>query len=231
MPLTTTIVESRLLDKIAPGNTEAFYDLLTEADERLLNSGKWAWTRGVLELVPVEYDNDGEYRVTLPDGYESIVGCRMGAIARGVNWQEIEYLEDAPSVIPIEGCSGQLIDKGLLDISGDSDSSATDIRRVYKVLGGPPDVITALARYEMNDYSATAGTEVNTRCQSLTALKQAMLAIIYEEANDLERSSSYMMMARKTLDEQEAAYRGSAKKVFKPFLAIPLSRRSRTNFM
>ncbi len=210
MPLTAATLETRLINEIAPGNSAGFKELLTRADERLLEAGKWQWTRGPLELTPT----DGV--VVLPDGYASIVGCHIGSIAKGVLWQEIEFLEEGPGVIPVQGINGQLLDQGL--IAG---------VRTYRCTGSDPTEIVVLARF--SPLPITTGTDV-PRCQSFAALHQAMFSLLYESANDVEHSRAYMAMAVETLNAQEAAYRGSAKKVFDPKIYGPPRRRSHSNF-
>ncbi len=212
--LTALNLEASLLDKLAPGNPEEFYRLLSEADERLLNSGRWAWTRAVLELSAT----DG--LIILPAGYRAICGCRIGTRASGVLWQEIEYLEDGPGQIQVEGVNGQLLDQGLRDVDG-------VMLRHYVTTSDDITTLTVLARY---DAQIIANPSDVPRCQSFSALKQAMMALVFENKNDLERSQGYLQIARDTLDKQEMAYRGTAKKIRPPAQFLPLRRRSRTNF-
>lgn len=223
MPLNALALELRLIDKISPDDTEGFYEILTQADERLLNSGKWRWTRAVLEPAITQSVIDGEEVgfIYLDETYESIVGCRIGHLAAGVLWQEIEYLEGGPGEIPVQGCKGQLLDQGVESGSGGE-------RRAYRVTGeAVTGDITILARYKA--YEITTPDDF-PRCQSFPALKQMMMSIVYEENNDLERSVAYAQLARQTLDDQEAAYRGVARKIHTPSMTQPLRRRSRTNF-
>lgn len=222
MPLTVLDLESRLLDKLAPGNSLKFLRLLNEADERLLESGKWSWTRAPLELTPESYVEATQvaYRILLPTNYLSIVGARIGGVATGVRWQEITFLEDGPSLINIEGCGAELLDQGEIDVSG-------TLRRSYRVFGDDVSLVTVLARYKPALMTLVSDSP---RCQSFTALKQAMYAIIYEEANDVERSVGYMQLAERTLNAQEESYRGSARKIFKTAFTMPVRRRGRTSF-
>lgn len=212
MPITAQDLSDGLLARISPGNEPKFFQILTEADERLLNMGRWQWTRAVLTM-PVVSGN-----VVLPAGYKSISGCRVGSVAAGVLWQDIEYLEGGPGEITVEGCHGaQLLDQGLND----------DGERIYKATSDTMTEVVALCRYA--SITIEDGTDI-PRCQSYAAIKQAMMSIVYEDRNDAERSQSYLSIAKKTLDDQELAYRGSAKKIFKPSMTQPLRRRSRTNF-
>ena len=214
MPLTSLNLHDRLLDKVSPGNATEFYELLTEADELLLNSGRWVWTRAPLDITVV----DG--LVILPDGYKSICGCRIGSFARGVLWQDIEYLEDGPGLIEVQGTSGQLLDQGVTEVS------TGVFRRTYLATSDDITEVAVLARYEpLTHTSATT-----PRCQSFSALKKALYALLYESANDLTRYAEFLGAARVLLTEEEAAYRGVAKKIRKPSLTMPLRRRSRSNF-
>lgn len=210
MPLTVSILEDRLLSQISPGNPARFHEILTQADERLLELGKWSWTRGPLDLTPV----DGV--VSLPAEYVSIVGCRIGSMASGVLWQEISFVEEGPGLIPIEGTGGQLLDLGVID----------GVRQ-YQTTGSDPGDIVVLARFAPRSLEEPADIPL---CQSFAALKQAMLSIVYEERNDLERSVSYMQSAEFTLNKKEIAYRGAAKKIFDPKIYGPPTRRSSHNF-
>lgn len=210
MPITALVLESRLLRDIAPGNVERFYEVLSEADEKLLEAGKWSWTRRPLDLTPTNGI------VSLPGGYTSIVGCKVGSMAKGVLWQEIEFLEHGPGVIPVEGCSGQLLDIGVIE----------GVRQ-YRCTGSDPQDIVVLARYAPSEIT---GPFSIPRCQSFSAIKNAMLSLIYEGASDPERGRMYFQMALETLSNQEVAYRGSAKKVFDPKIYGPPRRRTSTNF-
>jgi hypothetical protein len=219
MPLLVQTVKDRVQDQIAPEDDDKFLKLLTEADERLLNMGRWRWTRTVLLLTP-----DSDKLISLPSDYESIVGCRLGEVASGVAWQELEFMEGGPGLINIEGCGGRLIDQGLVEVGEDSDS---ELVRQYKVSDVAITEVSLLVRYASKTYDDLTGL---TLCPSVAALKQMMLSIIFEQGDNTKLSLEYQQKARLTLDEQEAAYRGIAKQVFRPSMTIPLRRRSRTNF-
>lgn len=210
MPLTAFTLEARLLDKIAPGDSDRFYQILSEADERLLESGRWHWTRAVLDLTVTDKF------ATLDAQYASIAGARIGSTASGVLWQDIDYLEGAQSAVCIQGCaSAQLIDRGL--VSGVRTYESTE----------DIESVAVLARFAPVTITAPTDTPL---CQCFAALKQAMLGILYENANDQERCQLYFATARQELDRQEAAYRGIAKKIHQPKLFGPIKRRSRSNF-
>ena len=51
---TVTTLKLKLMAQIAPGNDEEFLRLLQEADDRLLEFGRWKWTRNRIMLTVVE---------------------------------------------------------------------------------------------------------------------------------------------------------------------------------
>lgn len=215
MPLTALNLEAGLIDRLAPNDTEEFYRLLTEADERLLNAGRWAWTRTVLNLLVVEG------KLIIPITYRGICGCKVGSTASGVLWQEIDYLPEGPGPIPVQGCRGAAFtDAGYQNVDG------TEVR-VYTTSHADLTEVVVLARF--SPLEVTEPSHI-PRCQSFAALKLAMMSIIYENKNDIDRSQGYFGMALDVLDKQEAAYRGTAKQIFTPGQFQPLRRRSRTNF-
>lgn len=228
MPLTVLSLKHRYQDLVAPGNDAEFERLLLEADERLLASGRWHWTREPQVLTP---DDDG--LIALPSQYESIVGCRVGDVPQGVVWQETEYLEGGPGEITIDGCTARLIDQGWSDATDDQSTSdeEDDVitrTRTYKVSDASVSEVSALCRFAAlteydNDYVAVL-------CPSAPALKQMMLSIVYEEGNATDKSLEYRQLALNTCNEHEKAYRGLANEIFKPLMFQPVRYRSRRNF-
>jgi hypothetical protein len=210
MPLSIPDVKTRYQAQIAPGDDAEFYRILSEADERLIEFGKWHWTREKVEMTVV----DGF--VELPAGYNAIVGCRLDDAPKGVRWEESEFYEEGVGSIPIEGCRHRIIDQGLIEGV-----------RTYKVTGENVEKVYALCRFSSNGAYDEESDE--TRCPSMAAIKLMMLSIVYEEANNLEKAMDYEMAARKKLKEHDDAYRGIAKEIFTPSQYIRLPRRSRTN--
>jgi hypothetical protein len=229
MPLTVHQLLTKYGDLVAPGNEQEFGRLLLEADERLLAAGRWHWTREPITLTP-----DGDGLVTLPSHYESIVGCRVGDVPQGVVWQETEYLEGGPGEIAIDGCAARLVDQGWTDTleeggSSDEEFDDTTVRtRVYKVTGAHIDEVSALCRFSAKtQFSSDYDTTI---CPVSSALKQMMLAIVYEEASNTDKSIEYKTLALNSIQEHEKAYRGLANEIFKPLMFQPVRYRSRRNF-
>lgn len=210
MPTLVSDLKIRTQSQIAPGQDEEFYRIASEADSRLLEMGKWHWTRETLELTVTDR------LIELPEGYRSIVACRLDDVPKNIKWQESEFYDEGQGEIPIDGCRYVIVDQGLIEGV-----------RTYKVGSGDIETVYALAKHapvEIED------EDTELWCPSITALKLMMLAILYEEANELQKAMEYEMTAKKKLIELEDAYRGIAKEIFKPGQYINLPKRSRTNF-
>lgn len=223
MPLSVSTLQARLQPQISPGNDAEFMRILSEADERLLAAGRWHWTREPVTLTP-----DEDRTVQLSSEYESIVGCRLGSVPMGVVWQETEYLADGPGLIPIEGCSGRLVDQGLVDVTEEGSSDPPVFVRFYKVTDTDTLEVSVLARFAPK--GLFDDEDNTTLCPSISALKQMMLSVIHEEANNIDLSTAMRNTAINTLNEHEAAYRGIAKEIFKPKLFRRLPFRKRHSF-
>lgn len=212
MSLSVAFLKDKLQAQIAPGNDVEFLRLLSEADMRLLEFGKWRWTRTRIVLTPV----DGF--VTLPADYASILGAQIGDYASEIRAEEYEFAAGGVGDVPIGKGNYRLIDQGL---NGDG-------LRHYKVTGqlGENDTLTLLVHFapatlydpDIPDSDLPADAVTITRCPDLAALKNAMLGIMFEEAHDLGQSSHHFAVALKTLDNKERTQRGSARQTlnFRP---------------
>ena len=233
MAPTVLVLKERYQNRLAPGDCAEFDRLLLEADERLLSAGRWHWTR---EPVLLEVDDEGI--VELPVQYESIVGCRLGSIPQGVVWQETEFMEGGPGELEVGGCNARLVDQGvtLVDsgelpanplVDFDACPEFVHVRR-YKLTDATIEDIAALCRFASKcRFTSDLDSPI---CPVPAALKQMMLSIIYEEANDTTKSVEYRQLALNTIQEHEKAYRGLANEIFKPLQFQPVRHRSRRNF-
>jgi hypothetical protein len=194
--------------RIAPGDADEFLRLLQEADTRLLEWAKWRWTRGRADLTPADQV------VTLPINYVSILACRIDKYPSELNAEEFEFAPGGPGELVVGAAHGlRVIDQGL------NDSGA----RYYKVLGmsGDDFTLSCLAHYAPLTLYYTAELpgspslieSATTRCPSAAALKLAMRAILFEEANDPGSARSNMADALRVLDSHEKAARGGARQV------------------
>ncbi len=204
MPTLVSELKTRLQSQIAPGNDTEFYRIASEAYERLIESGKWHWTRERQTLAVT----DGI--VELPGGYRSIVACRLNEIPKNIKWEESEFYDEGQGEIPIDGCKYLIVDQGLVEGVRTYKITSTEITNVYALLKIKPILLD------------DEDEDLEIACPSISAMKSMMLAIIYEEANELNKSMEFEMMAKKKLKEYEDSYRGIAREIFKPSQYINL---------
>ena len=174
---------------------------------RLLEFGRWKWTRGRVDLTPASGI------VTLPLNFASILAARSDELPIGIEEEEYEFNPNGPGEIKVDGGRlVRLIDQGL---------DGTD-QRIYKVVGESTDddyTIHTLAMYSPFTLyytvnlpgSPTVVESDQTRVPTAGALKLMMLGIIFEEAHDLGASSHYVATALKNLDNQGQNKRGGAR--------------------
>ena len=202
---TVTFLKEKLQAQISPGNDVEFLRILTEADMRLLEYGRWRWTRTVYSSAPL----DGIF--TLPANYSSILGARIGKDPIDIRAEEFEFVPGGVGEVDLGVGSSRLIDQGLND----------DGLRYYKITGhlDDTDVITAMVMYspvtlydpDIIDSTLPDDATTNTLCPDVTALKLMMFGILYEEASDLGNARSYIADALRGLDNKEQNQRGNAR--------------------
>lgn len=207
---TVTSLKSMLQSQVAPGNDAEFLRLLTEADMRLLQFGKWRWTRTRVTLTPV----DGY--IALPGTLASILGAQVQGQASDIRDEQFEFCPGGPGEVVVNGASGvMLIDQGLDGTTGE---------RTYKVTGQlavDTEVVclchkapATLYDPALEDEDLPAEATDTTICPDPAALKHAMLGIVLEEANEPEQSSKYFSIALRTLDNKEKSFRGGSRQMF-----------------
>lgn len=179
---------------VAPGDDAAFLRLLVEADQRLLESGRWRFCKTTDTLTVASG------LVTLDADYASILGLQINGWPADIHAQEWEFTPDGLGSIPVGEGGTLLIDQGL---------NASD-ERVYKVTGylDPTWTLNALLLYAPKALSEDTDT---TRCDSMAALKLASMAVVYEERNSIVDSQNYFQRAQDTLENAAQNQRGSAR--------------------
>lgn len=207
---TVSQLKSMFQAQISPSNDDEFLRILTEADLRLLEAGRWRWCRGRDTLTPV----DGY--VTLPAQFASILGARVDKVAVDIRDEDYEFVPGGRGEVEVGTGNSRLIDQGMND----------EGLRHYKVVGylADDDVITALMHYapvtlmdpDIADSTTPEDATVNTRCPDATALKLMMLGILMEEALDHGNARSYISDALKSLDNKEQSQRGNATRTINP---------------
>lgn len=203
---TVTQLKTYFMAQIVPDDANAeseFLRILTEADARLVEFGKWKWTRRRGTLTPVNGI------VTLPREYSSILGARVGKEAVDLRDEEYEFTPGGPGEIDLGTGYSRLIDQGLDD----------DELRYYKVAGhlDDDDIVTALMTFapatlydpDFMDSDVPEDAVSVTRCPDATSLKLMMLGIRCEESKDHESARSYIADALRGLDNKQQNQRGN----------------------
>lgn len=108
---TVTSLKTSFQAQIAPGDATEFLRILTEADMRLLEYGRWRWTRGRDTLTPVSG------YVTLPTTYASILGARVGKNAVEIRDEDYEFVPGGVGEVDLGTGHSRLIDQGLVEIA------------------------------------------------------------------------------------------------------------------
>lgn len=203
---TVTALKNLFQEQIASGDDDSFLRILTEADMRLLEFGRWRWTRRSDTLTPVAGF------ITLPTTYASVLGARVDKCPVDIHDEDYEFTPGGRGEIELGSGYARLIDQGMNE----------DGLRSYKVTGhlDADDVVTALMHYapvtlmdpDIVDSSLPDDATVNTRCPDATALKLMMLGILMEEAHDHGGARSYIADALRGLDNKEQSQRGNAQR-------------------
>lgn len=107
---TVTALKAMFQAQIAPGDPAEFLRILTEADMRLLEFGRWRWTRRSDTLVPVNGI------VTLPTTYASILGARVDKAAVEIRDEDYEFVPGGRGEVEVGSGNCRLIDQGMVDM-------------------------------------------------------------------------------------------------------------------
>jgi hypothetical protein len=222
--LTVSSIKADLHDDF-PVDDAKFLRLLQQADTRLLELGRWRWTRDRITLT-ITTDANDDLIVTLSPEYVSILAVQLDGSGGDIRDEDFEFVVGGVGYVQSADGAVQLIDNGYLDVT---DGNTTERRRVYKVTGGANavgDALVALAQFApvvlydpdllddtdsgSDNDTPTDGTDV-TRCQSLAALKLCMFGITYENSGDAGRARAFMADAHHVLDNKQTAHRGGAR--------------------
>jgi hypothetical protein len=202
MSYSVIAIRDRYMDLVAKDETQ-FFRLLNEAEARLLETAMWNWTKVRAELTVV----DGHVYLD-PAVYASLLGIVLDDGARIIRPQETEFTPGTSDVATAgEVGYGHLIDCGivLVDLGG----PAPVPRKKYKIAGSVSDT-TVDCLLHLSHTPLTLFTEY-LLCPSARAIKLAMQAVVYEEADDVERAEAFWSKAYSALSEQEKTQRGNSR--------------------
>lgn len=209
MPLTVPELKTLLQPQISPNSDSEFLRLLQEVEIRLLETGRFLWTRARVTLTPASGI------ITLDDAYASILGAQVDGHPTDINAMDFEFTPDGPGEIEVTGGIGmRLIDQGL---------DASDVR-TYKVVGcdtvTPSDIVAIVHKApkllydpDISDSDIPTDATINVTCPDVGAIKLALIAISLEEQYDAAGSAKYMSLSYRRLEDRDKARRGNAVQV------------------
>lgn len=202
MSLTVEDLRERYLELVSRDESH-FFRLLNEAEARLQETARWNWCKQRAD-IPVE---DGHIYLD-PTVHAALLGVVLDDGARVIRPAEIEFTPGSSYVASAgQPGHGHLVDCGLYKTVQEDDTIL--VRRKYKVAdlvnGETADCLLHLAHTTLNHIGDF------TLCPSARALKLAMLAVGYEEQDDVERAKQYWADAYAALNEQEVTQRGGVR--------------------
>ena len=171
-----------------------------QAAERIYNSGKW---KGTVRTIEATVGSDGF--LELPVAYEAVIAVRNENGAPYELFAEsLEWRIDGPGGIgPVGSEFGPAL--GLID-RGDGTAAARRYR-VPTILAEPLEQIQL--RVKLATPVFTFDDEANVYPPNIGAWKMAMLALLYEDENDMERSDSYWGRCFALLNQELRNFRGN----------------------
>ena len=211
--MTLAEIKPHLLNCVSPPNDDEDRDskwlrYFNQAAERIYNSGSW---KGTVRTITETVGSDGF--LELPTTYESVLAVRDDSgnpfelFAESLEWR----LDGPGGIGPIGSEFGPAW--GLID-RGDGTAAA----RRYRVpisLAEPLEEIQLRVKLAAPQY--TFDDTIAIHPPNIGAWKMALLAILYEEENDMERSDTYWGRCYALLNQELKNFRG------KPRLTVSLA--------
>ena len=177
-----TLSEARTLLS-AHAHTDDFELALNEALERIYSEGIWDGVVDRIDLNPTGGNYISNEILTLPYDYEALIAIAIDENPTPIMARQYEFMESGPGIEDAGKGGGVVVDLGFDDAGG-----------------------TALRKYKiLNDITADTEVEglLKKRFKYLTldselvfpanigALKHALLAVVYENEGDIERSTAF----------------------------------------
>lgn len=200
-PLTLYDARNILGRYVVGGGVQEFDSLLNQAVERIHDMGNWPALLSEVELA----DEVADGILTLPQDYEVMLAAQVNGVAVPIVDLTLEYSLSGPGnrEAGVAGAS-QIVDLGQVLVGDDEDFKT--YRRRYKVLFelSSADTLTGLVKQRFrplsddNDYIHPG---------NIGALKQALLAVNYEDEGDPERARTHWEACTEILDTAKAQSR------------------------
>ncbi len=210
-----TLADARnLLAKFAP--EDSFEANLNMALSLINSFTGWRGLRKTIDdLTP--YVTDGVLQ--LPPEYRALVAARSGIFPIPIFTHESEYSQGGPGVLDAGTSVGMLTDLGF-DYSTPGEGDQPQLVRSYKVLSSLPYGLAGIVRW--NAPLVVDETDLVIP-SNLLVLRDALLAIEYENQGDVERANACTERARARLIDEFAEDTIGVSNTFDPgFQAVGL---------
>lgn len=177
-----TLSEARVL--LSPhAHTDNFELALNEALERIYSEGIWD---GIIDRIDLNPDG-GAYIsneiITLPYEYETLIAVAIEDNPTPIMARQYEFMESGPGIEDAGKGGGVVIDLGF------EDSGGTALRK-YKILQDISSSTKVEGLLKKRYKYLTLDSELVFPA-NIGALKHALLAIVYENEGDIERSTAF----------------------------------------
>lgn len=180
---------------------------LNQVVERFHNNGQWKGMIAEEELTVASGV------VSLPIGFQSLLGIRIDGWPQEIVSQHYDFNTQGPGkFLDCAGSGGLIVDLG---------DDATTGRKKYRLNYEAPDEVIGLMQRR---FVLLANEDDDVVPSNIGALKNGLMALNYEDQNDLERAAAYWTQAMNLLNNETEAARGAARRLtpIQPFgLGIP----------
>lgn len=168
---------------------------LNQVVERFHNNGQWKGMVVEDELTVT----DGI--VSLPAGFQSLLGIRIDGWPQDLVTQYYEFNTTGPGkFIDCGSARGMVVDLG---------ETSAGIKR-YRLNYVAPDEVVGLMQRR---FVLLENEDDVVIPNNIGALKKGLMALNYEDQNDLERSEEYWQGAMNLLNNETEAQRGAARRL------------------
>ena len=177
-----TLAEARTLLS-SHAYTDDFELALNEALERIYSEGIWDGVVDRVDLNPSGGTYISNEIITLPYEYEALIALAINENPTPIMARQYEFMESGPGIEEAGKGGGVVVDLGF------DDSGGTALRK-YKILTDieASTEVEGLLKKRFKYLTADADLVFPA---NIGALKHALLAIVYENEGDIQRSTAF----------------------------------------
>ena len=158
---------------------------LNEAVERIYTEGIWDGLQARVDLNASGGSFIASEILTLPYAYEAMLAIAIDEDPTPIMGKQYEFMQGGPG-IEDAGDGGSFV----IDLGFSEDSSSQQSVRKYKILQNITSTTEVEGILKRRFVYLNADTD-NVYPSNLGALKHALLAVVYEDEGDIQRSTAY----------------------------------------